>query len=355
MSLVFSDCGPERLPALRAFFEREYGSAYRLATDEPLLRWQFSAPMEGAPDGYRVKLAVADGQIEGCLGYVPVQFSVAGARVRAAWTANWMVSRRYRSVGLGPLLMETLVADHDAVFSLGLSDAAIQVLPRMGWTDFGDLTRYVTVLDEKAAAPLTVAGTLAWPDRRHRPERAADVAWNADLPPGDVDALWDRVWGHGAGTRRSTTYVHWRYLSHPVFSYRVLSSRSSDGQLDGFAVYRVEQVRDHAVRVGRIVELFSLPRRAAAVIDAVLLDAAREGVALLDFFCASRSLDGPLGEAGFLSGSDARVTLLPILYQPVVHGRSAMRFMGCLRKLPQATGVAEWYVTKSDGDQDRPN
>jgi hypothetical protein len=35
--------------------------------------------------------------------------------------------------------------------------------------------------------------------------------------------------------------------------------------------------------------------------------------------------------------------------------RSGIRFMASLGNVPEAAEVQDWYVTKSDGDQDRPN
>jgi hypothetical protein len=43
------------------------------------------------------------------------------------------------------------------------------------------------------------------------------------------------------------------------------------------------------------------------------------------------------------------------LFQPVNRSRRGIRFMAHLRKLPHAAESTEWYVTRGDGDQDRPN
>jgi hypothetical protein len=63
----------------------------------------------------------------------------------------------------------------------------------------------------------------------------------------------------------------------------------------------------------------------------------------------------PLEAAGFLPGECPPGSSIPILFQPVDRTRTGILFMANLQKAPAAETVEEWYVTKSDGDQDRPS
>jgi hypothetical protein len=93
----------------------------------------------------------------------------------------------------------------------------------------------------------------------------------------------------------------------------------------------------------------------SALLASVLEDARAEGVAAVDFFCASRRLASPLHAAGFLAGEQPPASEIPILFQPLDRGRTGILFMANLQKVPEAASVREWYVTKADGDQDRPS
>src|SRR5688500_11863253 len=115
MSVAFVDCNASQFDGLQSFFRNAYRESYRLAWDAPLLRWQFG----GQGNECHVKLAVSGDQIQACLGFIPVELSVAGQMVRAAWTANWMVAPSHRRLGLGPLLLRQLTQQFDAVLSLG--------------------------------------------------------------------------------------------------------------------------------------------------------------------------------------------------------------------------------------------
>jgi hypothetical protein len=226
----------------------------------------------------------------------------------------------------------------------------------MGWTDFGVLPRYVSVLDPARAAMLTADGRLDWP--APVPFLAnwagASVA-RVDRFGDDTTKLWDDTIGaSAAGTRRSAEFLNWRYAAHPTFTHHLFEVHEA-GALRGVAVLRIEQVRDMPIRVGRVLELLGDEEHVAVLLAAVSEDARSAGAVALDFFCGSRRLARPLEAAGFLPGTQPPASSIPILFQPLDRTRTGILFMANLHKVPEAHAVQEWYVTKSDGDQDRPS
>ena len=91
------------------------------------------------------------------------------------------------------------------------------------------------------------------------------------------------------------------------------------------------------------------------LLSAVLADAASQAVVAVDFFCGTERFSSLLHRHGFLPGDDSRAKQVPTLYQPIDRRRSDIRFLADLRNVPNAASLTDWYVTKSDGDQDRPN
>lgn len=359
MGIAFENCRTDQLPALQDFFARVYRPDYVFAVDPAFLRWQFGGGAEGASvnDRYHVKVAWLEGRIVGCLGYIPVEVSIAGLLRSGAWTANWIVEEDQRRLGLGPLLMRDLTRQFDVTLVVGVSHEARELLPRLGWTDFGELQRYVRVLDRRAAAMLTATGELDSRARPPSPVPSPDLDVEAlERFHADVTGFWDerseaeRV----AGTRRSAGYLNWRYADHPAGGYRLFEARRN-GRVRGVAVYRVESVRDMPVRVGRLVELFSESPAEAALVDAVLHDAHTQDVAFVDFFCSYPGVSEAMSRAGFVECEDPAAVGLPSLFQPIDRRRRGIPFMAYLAKDPQAQAVRSWYVTKGDGDQDRPN
>jgi GNAT superfamily N-acetyltransferase len=358
MAVSFVDCHDELLPSLQTFLARVYRPDYILRINEQLFRWQFGETPVSKTSLYHIKVALLEGEIAGLLGYVPVEVSLGERVVRGAWTANWAVDPNWQRLGLGVLLMRELTRQFDITLVVGLSRDSRLLLPRMGWSDFGELTRYVYIVDPQRARTLTETGGLEWPEATRSDDSALppDVAINlVDRFSDESTRLWDTTLGaSAAGTRRTAKFLNWRYAGHPVFDYRLFEVRRN-GQLRGLAVYRVEQVRNLPVRVGRIVELVAESGLERCLLDTVIDDARSQDVVALDFFCASQRFSTLMAQCGFIAGEDNAAAQIPTLFQPIDRRRTGIPFMAYLRNVPDAAELHDWYVTKGDGDQDRPN
>jgi hypothetical protein len=281
---------------------------------------------------------------------------MTGRTMRGAWTANWIVDPARRSLGLGPLLMRELIRQYDVTLVVGASAAARQILPRLGFTPLGDLRRHVCVIDPRATAELTATDSDRWLGVRARDERDTGNSGvtRVDRFEPVVDGLWDAVWGSdGAGTRRSAAFLNWRYVDHPTFDYRLFQAVDSQG-IAGFAVYRIESVQSLSMRIGRVVEFVCKAGGEAALLPAVVQDARTEGVALMDVFCSSSRVAPALDRHGWVP-EHALPAPIPVLFQPPVPGRRGIPFLGHFGRCRASADIDHWYVTKGDGDQDRPN
>lgn len=363
MGLSIVECEEARVPALQAFFRRTYRADYALC-DLALLRWQFQHPPGGDGTRWHIKLACDGDTIAACLGFIPVHAHIDGVLTRAAWVINWMVDAGHQQYGLGPLLMREVMREFDVTLNVGPNQAARDVLARMRWWSAGELPRYVAVLDPAAVAALAAAETLTWPERSleltaaigSSTAQVTRVARYSD----EATALWDRLAGSEdgrvAGTRRSAAFLNWRYADHPAFKYRMFAQYDA-AALTGVAVYRVEIVRGTQHRVGRLVEYLEAvdrDRPDSALLAAVLADARSMGVSLVDFFCADPAPARRLAQHGFVA-DPALLSPVPVLFQPIDRGRSGIPFMAQSTRPGVAVAVQPWYVTKGDGDQDRPN
>ena len=353
MSLSFSECTIEHLPRLREFFGRVYRSDYILARDEAFLRWQFGGIGVRRQDHYHIKLALMDNSIVGSLGYIPLEVTIAGRRVRGAWTANWVVDSTCRRFAVGPLLMGSLVRQHDVTLVVGASAEAREILQKIGFTSYGALRRHVWVIDQAGAAELSCSDPRLWHgldpihvETNHAVQRVRSFS-------AAVERVWDDVWGNGAGTCRSAAFLNWRYTAHPTFNYRLFQALSPDRPA-GFAVYRVEAVPGMVARVGRVVEFVAEPGAERSLLGALLEDARSHNVSVMDLFCSSSRVTPALERCRWLLEEELPAEI-PMLFQPVARGRRAIPFLGHLRTIGSHSDADGWYVTKGDGDQDRPN
>ena len=187
------------------------------------------------------------------------------------------------------------------------------------------------------------------------------VEWSTDTA-----AAWDRCWSgvlarRFVGACRDAAYVTWRYVSHPRFEYQLrCAQRASDGTVEGIAVWRVERVRDRATWVLRIVEFLGSPAAEEVLAQSVLEGARDSGAALGDFYCASARAAEVLARIGFQRAPAVPGDVVfPSRFQPLESQHFPMttlvRLPGAWRgRMRELLDEGRLYITKSDGDQDRP-
>jgi hypothetical protein len=373
-------CRDADVPALMRFIGSQWHPDHVLSRDETLLRWQFAPErLQGqrAP-GPTVMLAWLEGEIIGMLGLTGFEFNVLGERYPAMWLSQWLATPAHRrhNVGLS-LIWAARDLRLDAVATLGANAFTAQLLARLGLELIPSLSRWVGVFDVAAAAELVCGAnpTLSLPAaaalcRTHVVQqptgaKAMDglraVEWSTDTA-----AAWDRCWSgvlarRFVGACRDAAYVTWRYVSHPRFEYQLrCAQRASDGAVEGIAVWRVERVRDRATWVLRIVEFLGSPAAEAVLAQSVLEGARDSGAALGDFYCASARAAEVLARIGFQRAPAAPGgVVFPSRFQPLESQHFPMttlvRLPGAWRgRMRELLDEGRLYITKSDGDQDRP-
>ena len=347
MSLSIADCPASLLPDLRGFFRKVYGPSHVLSSSDAFIRWQFGPTSTGACS---VKVVSLDGQIVASLGYIPTDVRLHGGTVRGAWVVNWIVDPEQRRLGLGPMLMREVMRQFDITLNVGPGADARELLRRMRWSDFGELPRYVRVLDTAAASAL-IGLQIERPPNVQAADRGVSVR-RIERFSQSAGHLWNQFAGsHVAGACRTPEYLNWRYVGHPVFEYRLFEA-SRNGALTGLAVYRLEPVSDPPVTIARIVDLICIDGSGEALLQAVDDDAKAQAI-LIDFFCSLSGYRTLMHAAGFCDSSQPWVASVPTVFQPIDRRRTGIPFWADLTKSNGAD--VDWYVTKGDADQDRPS
>jgi len=371
-------CREAELPALMRFIGTHWRVGHILSRDETLLRWQFDPTLikgRSLP-GPSVMLAWHRDEIVGMLGLTGFDLNAESLNVSGAWLSHWIAVPKYRRSNVAArLVLAVRDLGLEALAALGANDRAAKALVSLGWELIPDLPRWVGVIDPGRAAALIAAsdGAVA-PDVATRlcqhhcvtdgvpTERIEVMSWSAE-----VATAWDRYWREQlapsfVGARRDSTYLRWRYAEHPRFRYELRIAREPlDGSALGVAVFRVEDVRERSERVLRVVE-FLASREAEATLAWSVVQAGRDqGAAFADFYCSSARAARGLERVGFKRASAAAGTpAFPCRLQPLEGGHFKM--MALLRLPDRLRGnvaslveTGRLYVTKSDGDQDRPN
>lgn len=355
--IYFEDCRQDHIFEVKAFIAKSYGTNYVLGSNDEYFEWQYKRTATSEGQDYHLRLAIDEGRVVGFLGYIPVEQSFGGKKLRACWLANWMVDPDARQLGLGPLLVKSVSADFDVTLALGANEEARDVLSRMGWTDFGQLKRFVRVIDEQKARTLTGNDDYEWPGEIPVPISSTQID-HIDEFTDCVTALWDRLLGEDpmvSGSRRTAEFLNWRYVAHRQFEYKLLAAVGDRGELIGVGVYRIEQARNEETVIVRILELFGERTALPSLVDKIVHQASIAGATAIDYFGGEGYAQQLMLDRGFLTQEDSAASDIPVLYQPIDRSRGGIRFLADLSRTQDAMFIHQWYVSKADGDQDRPN
>jgi len=373
-------CRDEDVRAIMRFLHDSWAPNHVLSRDEALFRWQYEGALRDGRDDAppTVLIARSGDRIIGMLGLTYMRWQQAGSTYRGAWTSHWFVAPEFRRSPLSMRLIRRAgQLGAEVIGSVGINDVAMKLLPNFGYEAIDEIPRWVAVIDPVKTATLILATRTDLSEEaevrrscqersaprhdRHRMTNCVVSEWTDDDANG-----WDTAWERSisrdfTGVVRDSAYLRWRYLRHPTFRYRVLITRDSkSGEVSGIAVSRLETVQDRTEQVLRLVELLATDRSASdSLLVRLVSDAWDAGVAFADFYC-TKPVEG-LAEAGFHI-EQLRTTLfpIPVRFQPLEAGgrplNAALRLPSTLRgTLLEQLSQDALYVTKSDGDQDRPN
>jgi hypothetical protein len=363
------------------FINDNWANNHILSRDAALLRWQHSGALrdgdQDAPPS--ILLAWQDDRIVGMLGMTYVRWLQAGCTYLGAWSSHWFVLPELRKSHLSLLLIRR-AADlgPEVIGSLGVNDRAISVIRNIGYEVVSEIARWVAIIDPAKTAALLVASGMdssllreiltSCRERVVRENTSAFAQrdweieeWHDDIAP-EWDNYWEQCLSPGfTGVVRDSTYLRWRYSGHPTFRYRTsLARHRLSGKIGGMVVSRIETVRDRAERVMRVVDVLSDNRAATeCLLEQIICEARENDVAFADFYC-TKLIDG-LADAGFrVEHTHTDPFPVPFRLQPLEMGgrplNAAIRLPAHLRgTLGKVAAQGALYLTKSDGDQDRPN
>ncbi|MBP9820432.1 GNAT family N-acetyltransferase [Candidatus Woesebacteria bacterium] len=354
-----SDLKETDIPALREFIAKQFHHKYILL-HEVFFDWQYLHAPWNKPGQYSMKVIKHREEVLGYCGYVPLRFLPSETPFLAAVLANLIVDERLRRFGFGIQLLQAVTADYPVTYVNGYSDQLRSACSKWSqWSERGNLNRLVGVLHrekfDQLGFQIKNLSQLTYDASKskkltlvHRFTKSFDERLN-DLFP--FNAL---------GVARTSQYLNWRYIDHPLFNYECYTYGPQSRAL-GYVVIRKEpfaHVGNNSV-VARILEYGAVDSYSSAMLGelhGLLYDSS---VDFIDFFCSMDVWNKQLGEMGYLDISASSVTKLPVLFSPVDTTRKAINWMTFIdtSRVPQQLldTTDPWYLTKGDGDQDRPN
>lgn len=317
------------------------------------LRWQFLDNPANTTGAYTLWLALHNGAVVAQLGFVPFGGAApSGEPFEGVYPINLMARPEYRATGLGVMLLRKLLKETPVVLNPGANQAGSAVAKGLGMQDLGCLQRFIHVVDPEAARALTVNGRLpafavGAAGRVSSAVTRHDAIITTCIPPGAPESFQPPAATYLAA--RSRSFFRWRYENHPAFDYQFILSRD----LQSVLVFHEERETSSGALAIRIVDFLSDERHQDQLLNAVIQAARTRGAAIVDFYCSMNCYNSVLDRLSFFTEEEYETDRIAALFQPLDFRDASIRVIASQPK--ENISLRDWYITKADSDQDRPN
>ena len=300
--------------------------------------------------------------IIGFSGMMPMEGNIFGKTVAASTGTILKVNKKFKFIGID-LIQKALSSEPYIHVGLGMNDRVMKLYKALGWYTFNDLPRWVWTNNYDRLKEV-----FQIPESSNLNCMANHLYMN-DLMNFQFDDIIDEEkWNEfynvkfapkTIGIKRDYKFLNWRYISYPFFEYKLLAIKDELGNYKGLVVYRIEEILDGKYQIGRILEFIyedidygiELVKKLQALLDNLLF---------WDFYCLSSITALALERCGFVRlDSDEKKKYIPTRFQPIdyeiMNIKGAIRLNNKAKKIINMVTDQQWYVTRGDGDQDRPN
>jgi hypothetical protein len=367
MSVEIRPIRLEEVRILQDFLRDHWNAQHAFVRSTKLLLWQHSANPFKAGSPYADEELTFLGAWEGhslvaILGEIPLEFTFRGRALPGTWLALWKNREEGRHASAGIQLFHHVMSRQPAfVGGIGINERVRRAYGLFRFQLSDDLPLYVVLNPEIRSAMVRKKPT--WTEEQGA-RLLARTPFCAPLPgfriePGPAEAReWDTFWsrtrGELVGTDRSFAYMNWRYLGHPHYRYEWVRVYDDRGELAAAGVYRVEYAGDE--RVLHIVEFLGDPESAGKLARALCAAMRGHSASFLGFRCARPACFEPWREVGGgIYGKGDPAYEIPSLFQPVEPAYRPLVWAYRLGRDVDPVPPSDCYVTRSDGDQDRPS
>lgn len=375
MSVEFRYACEGEYDRVASFIDEHWAKDHIYVRNRALFEWTFQRPGYW-DEGYSFALGEDGGKLVAILGGIPYTFNNRGTRHRGVWIVNYAVHPDYRK-GTAALKLLSMFRNpaFPVVIASGLNPATVTIYKVLRGQVLPETPRHFAVMPGQTKR-LGHLIQLANPEVDVTcAQSLAEAFVVKDLSPAPYDfgnelpACWDETdWPEHAltsvGAARDADYLSWRYLRHPSFEYRLITL--AEGARTGLLVWRLETIRQQTDegrvdvgRIGRVVEFLPASAANGRLLLQRLFQALTENDAVgADFYGYQGAARQMLASSGFHSADrHADGSMLPSRFQPIAAGSAILNAMFSDASVPACAADAdcEWYWTKSDSDQDRPN
>ncbi len=353
--------------AFRRFIQKSFSPQYVLA-EQKFLNWQYGKPPEfiqkfEKKGSLSINILKDRAEVLAYLGIIPLKYRILGKAKKANVYANLFVDLALRKLGPGALLLKKGMEGVDYAHVVGYKPEIFSIYQRLGdWRQMGNFFRYLIIFNAKAAGDLLIEHNLkiSWDFFQFKSKTlfASKLSFkyirNFDS---DFDNFWrDIREKYKITVERTKDYLNWRYAGHPYFKYSILTARNNK-KLVGYLIYRFED--NQRFKIARIIDFISLTSCETDLLNRFIMDVSKKGADAADFMFSGDYYHKSLKSIGFFEVSKTIFRNFPVLFNPVSYKKNFINFAVWTQDKNISQNAfynqANWYLTKGDGDADRPN
>lgn len=322
----------EELELVKDFLKNHWKEDHILTRNDKLMLWQHANPKEQQLN-YVIAIDSSNNQIDGLIGFIPTNHFDSTIVDNCAWIAIWKVREGALKPGLGVLLYRQLVRDLNlkAIGGYAISDVAFKIYKSLKFTN-GKMGHFF-IRNQKYTVFKIVQFSQSYKEKFTKTVTSDEYIFTD----------WDKNSFPEISTvpRKSSVFYINRYLTHPVYEYKVKSVFIRK-EFACLFVYRMIEV--NGSRCLRIVDWAgNFPKNISASFQKLL---EIEDAEYVDLLChVSNPKD--IIEMGFEEVNE-QITM-PHYFEPFIQKTIALDYAYI-----NNTGYP-YALFKADGDQDRPN
>lgn len=351
-------------------FVTDYFHSRYILREDVFFDWQYRSNPGNFYSGYSMKVIRKGDEFLGFLGLIPYRLKLLNDSYdRCGALCNLMVDRSCRALGLGAVLVRECQKDFLIMTGTDYNPKTAPMYRRLGnWFEMGDLHRFLFIVDPEKVA------LLENPDapeiHKFKLLTATFSPWTTGafqvqevrLFDAEVEVFWGRVRSrYPIIVERTALYLNWRYAHHPLLDYRILIIRKA-GVMVGYLVSRREEAEERHCRyaVDRIVDLVAEEEAEMPILEAYLSRVRDEQIDCVDFFFTGNIPVRSLKGTGFVDVKEHHLEDIPAVFSPIERDRLPINFIvyiddGLMHLSDHIQNINNWYITRGDGDKDRPN
>jgi hypothetical protein len=364
VSLVIRAIRQDEIQILQDFIRDHWNAEHAFVKSAKLLRWQhFDNPFKSM-SSYKADELSFMGAWEGnsliaVLGEIPLPFTCRGEEILGTWLALWKNSgeERYPSAGI-QLLHHITSGPSEFIGGIGMHPRVRRAYALFKFRVRDDLPLYLVINPEVRSQ--LVGRKNKGGERFFAREKSfaddAQIHFNEpNLAQAEAwDSFWSRIRKEIFGVDRRFSYIAWRYLNHPYYDYQWAQVLNNSGEPEAAAVYRIEPAADE--KVMHVVEFLGSDAGKNHLAGALCDQMRKLNISFLGFRCAQITNFEPWRKHGGAIYEEHDTALeVSSLFQPVVPEYHPLTWGYRVAERHQGISPEDCYVTRSDGDQDRPN